>query len=98
MNSPHQDVYYFTTYVMLSVLDKLVSQRGDMVTNEFTLMLLNKGWSVKDACEHWNIDYKTWQRMRHRDKDRNKLICMVNGLENKRFKSRFAALNIDKSL
>ncbi len=51
--------------------------------NEFTLMLFNKGWTVKDACEFWHIDYKTWQRMRLREKDRNKLTCMINGLENR---------------
>lgn len=53
--------------------------------NEFTLMVINKGWTVKEACQHWNIDYKTWQRMRARGKDTNKLLCMIRGLEQREF-------------
>lgn len=48
--------------------------------NEFTLMLLNQGWQVNDACNYWGINQTTWYNMRKRESDRNKLECMIRGL------------------
>jgi len=51
--------------------------------NKFRLMLINKGWTVNEALERWNITPNTWQQMRKREKDLNKLTDMINGLEDK---------------
>ena len=54
-----------------------------MAINEFTLMLHNKGWTVREALERWQIHRDTWLSMRQREKDRYKLLDMINGLPNK---------------
>lgn len=51
--------------------------------NKFTLMLINKGWKVNEALGRWNITPHTWQQMRKREKDLNKLNDMILGLEDK---------------
>jgi ribosomal 30S subunit maturation factor RimM len=51
--------------------------------NEFTLMIHNRGWKVCEAIEHWGIANQTWLRMRKNEKQRNKLICMIRGLEDR---------------
>jgi len=51
--------------------------------NKFTLIIHNKGWTVKDACKHWGIRYETYNRHCNDDKFMNKLECMCKGLEDK---------------
>lgn len=46
-------------------------------------MLHNKGWKVCEALARWNVSSDTWQRMRKREKDLNKLTDMINGLEDR---------------
>jgi len=52
--------------------------------NRFTLIIHNKGWSVKGACAHWNIHYDTYNARCNNPKMFNQLECMCNGLELKR--------------
>lgn len=49
--------------------------------NKFTLIIHNKGWSVKDACTHWDIHYDTYNARCNNPKMFNQLECMCNGLE-----------------
>ena len=49
--------------------------------NKFTLIIHNKGWSVKDACTHWNIHYDTYNARCNNPKMFNQLECMCNGLK-----------------
>jgi hypothetical protein len=49
--------------------------------NKFTLIIHNKGWSVTDACAHWNIHYDTYNARCNNTKMFNQLECMCNGLE-----------------
>jgi hypothetical protein len=51
--------------------------------NKYRLELINKGWSVKEALEFWNITPYVWQQMRQRKGDANRLRCMIDGLEDK---------------
>lgn len=51
--------------------------------NEFTLIIHNKGWSVKGACEHWGIHYDTYNKRCNSPKMHNQLESMCNGLTNK---------------
>lgn len=54
-----------------------------LMMNKFTLMIHNKGWSVKDACEYWGIHYDTYNKRCNSPKFHNQLECMCNGLEDK---------------
>jgi len=49
--------------------------------NRFTLLLHNKGWTVKEACERWGIHYDTYNRRCNDDKFHNQLEDMCRGLE-----------------
>ena len=51
--------------------------------NKFTLILHNKGWTVKDACAYWGIHYDTYSRHKEDQRFQNKLECMCLGLRNK---------------
>jgi len=51
--------------------------------NKFTLIIHNKGWSVKDACTYWDIHYDTYNSRCNNPKMLNQLECMCNGLEQK---------------
>ena len=51
--------------------------------NRFTLIIHNKGWSVGDACAHWNIHYDTYNARCNNPKMFNQLECMCNGLDSK---------------
>ena len=49
--------------------------------NKFTLILHNKGWTVKDAIEYWGINYSTYNRRCNNPRLHNQLASMCNGLE-----------------
>jgi len=51
--------------------------------NKFTLIVHNKGWTVKDACAHWGIRYETFNKRCNSDKMHNQLESMCRGLEGK---------------
>jgi hypothetical protein len=51
--------------------------------NRFTLMIHNKGWTVKDACAHWGIRYETFNKRCNNTRMHNQLESMCNGLEGK---------------
>jgi hypothetical protein len=51
--------------------------------NKFTLIIHNKGWTVKEACQHWGIRYETYNRHCNSEKFANRLESMCNGLESK---------------
>jgi hypothetical protein len=51
--------------------------------NKFTLIIHNKGWTVKEACQHWGIRYETYNRHCNSDKFANRLESMCNGLFNR---------------
>lgn len=51
--------------------------------NRFTLTIHNKGWTVKDACEHWGIHYDTYNSRCNNSKMHNQLECLCNGLVDK---------------
>jgi hypothetical protein len=51
--------------------------------NKFTLIIHNKGWTVKDACARWGIRYETYNRQCNDNKFHNRLEDMCNGLEDK---------------
>ena len=54
-----------------------------MVVNKFTLMIHNKGWSVREACEYWGFSYDTYLRKRSAKRYENQLNCLINGLPKK---------------
>ena len=56
--------------------------------NKFTLIIHNKGWSVKDACSHWGIHYDTYNARCNNPKMRNQLEDMCNGLDSKVYMDR----------
>ena len=49
--------------------------------NKFTLIIHNKGWTVKDACASWGIRYATYNDRCNNARMFNQLECMCNGLE-----------------
>jgi len=51
--------------------------------NKFTLIIHNKGWTVKDACARWGIRYETYNKQCNKVKFHNRLECMCNGLEDR---------------
>lgn len=51
--------------------------------NKFTLIIHNKGWTVKEACEYWGIHYDTYNKRCNNTKMHNQLESMCNGLEPK---------------
>jgi hypothetical protein len=51
--------------------------------NKFTLIIHNKGWTVKEACQHWGIRYETYNRHCNSEKFANRLESMCNGLFNR---------------
>ncbi len=51
--------------------------------NKFTLIIHNKGWSVKDACEYWGIRYATYNSRCNNARLHSQLESMCNGLEDK---------------
>ena len=51
--------------------------------NKFTLIIHNKGWTVKDAIEYWGIRYATYNARCNNPKMLNQLECMCRGLEDK---------------
>lgn len=48
--------------------------------NKFTLTIHNKGWTVKEACGYWGIDYDTYNRRCNNERFHNQLISMCEGL------------------
>ena len=48
--------------------------------NKYTAMIHSKGWKVEDALKRWRIHRNTWLRMRQSEKDKVKLLDMINGL------------------
>ena len=54
-----------------------------MVMNSFTLIIHNKGWTVKEACKRWGIRYETYNRQCNTDKFTNRLEDMCKGLEDR---------------
>lgn len=51
--------------------------------NKFTLIIHNKGWTVKDACEYWGIKYATYNARCNSERMATQLFSMCNGLEDK---------------
>ena len=51
--------------------------------NKFTLIIHNKGWTVKEAIKFWGIDYSTYNRRCNNERYHNQLESMCNGLEGK---------------
>ena len=51
--------------------------------NKHTLIIHNKGWTVKEACAHWGIRYETYNKQCNKVKFQNRLKCMCNGLEDR---------------
>lgn len=51
--------------------------------NKFTLIIHNKGWTVKDACEYWGIRYATYNDRCNNPRMHNQLEGMCLGLEDK---------------
>lgn len=64
--------------------------------NKFTLIIHNKGWSVTDACAHWNIHYDTYNARCNNPKMFNQLECMCNGLDGKVSDADFAKWHEDQ--
>lgn len=52
-----------------------------MMINSFTRIIRSRGWTVKEACEHWGIRYDTYNRRCNNAKMKAQLICMCRGLE-----------------
>ena len=53
------------------------------MTCEFTKIIHAKGWTVKDACQLWNVRYDVWRRKCRNTKLRNINLSMCKGLESK---------------
>jgi len=51
--------------------------------NEFTLKILNKGWSVVDALARWKYSRDTYDRWRSDSSYHNRLNDLIDGLEEK---------------
>lgn len=51
--------------------------------NKFTLIIHNKGWTVTEACEYWNIHYDTYNKRCNNPKMHNQLKCMCDGLKSR---------------
>ncbi len=51
--------------------------------NKFTLLLHQKGWTVKDACGHWRITPQTYHKHVNNESLHNRLWAMCKGLETK---------------
>lgn len=66
---------------MLNIRYNLI--KGCIILNEFTLKILNKGWSVVDALERWNYSRDTYDRWRADSKYHDRLNDLIDGLEKK---------------
>jgi hypothetical protein len=49
--------------------------------NNFTRIVRTRGWTVREACEHWGIRYDTYNRRCNNIKMKAQLLCMCKGLE-----------------
>jgi len=52
----------------------------------YTRIIHSRGWTVTDACEHWNMRYDVWRRKCRKNKHKAQLLCLCRGLENKLIK------------
>ncbi len=66
---------------MLSIRYNMIE--GCIILNEFTLKILNKGWSVVDALARWGYSRDTYDRWRSDSKYHNRLNDLIDGLERK---------------
>lgn len=57
--------------------------------NKFTLIVHNKGWTVKAACEYWGVRYETFNKRCNSERMHNQLECMCLGLEDRSTLYRF---------
>ena len=55
-----------------------------IILNEFTLKILNKGWSVVGALTRWGYSRDTFDRWRSDTKYHDRLNDLIDGLEDKR--------------
>lgn len=51
--------------------------------NEFTLKILNKGWSVVGALNRWGYSRDTYDRWRGDSKYHDRLNDLIDGLDKK---------------
>ncbi len=51
--------------------------------NKFTSIIHGKGWTIKEAVEHWGIDYTTYNRRCKNPKMFAQLESMCLGLKNR---------------
>ena len=49
--------------------------------NNFTRIVRSRGWTVREACEHWGIPYDTYNRRCNNPRMKMQLLCMCRGLE-----------------
>ena len=54
-----------------------------IILNEFTLKILNKGWSVVDALNRWGYSRDTYDRWRKNPKYHDRLNDLIEGLNKK---------------
>ena len=52
--------------------------------NNFTRIIRSRGWTAKEACEHWGIRYDTYNRRCNNPNLHAQLVCMCRGLVKKR--------------
>ena len=50
-------------------------------SNQFTVAIHDRGWSVWDACEFWGIRYETFYDRVNNDRMKAQLLSMCLGLE-----------------
>ena len=61
------------------------------MTDLFTRIIHDKGWTVDAACKHWGIEYSNFRRKCRRilngkstnTNEKAQLLCMCRGLEKK---------------
>ncbi len=51
--------------------------------NEYTLRIINKGWTVVDALKRWGYSRDSFDRWRSDSKYKNRLNDLIDGLEDK---------------
>ena len=51
--------------------------------HDFTRIIRSRGWTVREACEHWGIKYETYNKRCNNERMKAQLFCMCRGLERK---------------
>ena len=59
----------------------MMDTKGYGINAMFTILIHNRGYTVKEACEIWGIRYDVWRRKCRNPKLKAQLLCMCRGLE-----------------